>query len=436
MKKGIIALLAVMLLFNCTISTDWHSFFGTHYASNAWEGTIRTHNYGLTLDGSGRIVQLDSSKKGALGDLLVDSDVVLLIGGLGSLKNLDAITSYTSMIELGGGASWELAVTEYINSVSALNVNNKNIYIQLGNEISSDEAGIAMHAWMQDDVVGKSYDRGAIPAYVEYFLAPTVAGINNANSTPKILLGSITNFRNTDAIPYMEALLNYKIVGTYAPSLAGKYVHEVIDIVSAHYFLDSAEWETQLNYVNANWIVPGKIEGLFSTEEVGIKAAEVGSGAVSALYTFSRYSKWWQLNGFSPSMGRAIFWGASIGPLGTRADDVMQEIYNFIGTANLAYSSYTLPIVSEYEVYRFTSLSNTTNSVITILTDNTISLGEFTLKASVLPVSAEAIVYTNGTSIAYTMTTELTGLKGEVRYRFPETLMLTDKSAILIKIQQ
>ncbi|MFO1188631.1 MAG: hypothetical protein U1E97_03340 [Alphaproteobacteria bacterium] len=184
-----------------------------------------------------------------------------------------------------------------------------------------------------------------IPLYAEYFLAPTVAGLNAASrdvtgrdDAIPIVLGTIAGAFEARSRAWLGALLDYRLRGDFAPDLAGRRVHELIDIIAIHYLQThgDATWSQSLDGLWTQWVGKGRIKGIWATEELGRRQGLTGIGAATAIKTTARCLNFHLDRGIAPRRGRCGLWGGWLGNPGTRGDDAMTLVHEFLDDAPLA----------------------------------------------------------------------------------------------------
>lgn len=186
--------------------------------------------------------------------------------------------------------------------------NRKNtIYWEIGNEINSS------HRFAMRDLTNGKHVRGHpghAHDYIEYYLAPAVEALRTAAkdvygdpSRVKILLGSVSGILKPENQRYLDLILNSTIRGEHAPSLAGKKVTDVIDVMVIHY---SNGQRDLLEHFHDKWIATGKVTDFWSTEELGWRGR--GDYCVS-LVSFKWLEFILQNQWPSSAQPRVIFWG-------------------------------------------------------------------------------------------------------------------------------
>ena len=440
-RNGILLLAGILFVLPVTAQTrsPWTDYFGSHYSARLWGGSIRDHRYGIQVDG-GVPAPIDPVKVAGLAETLATHDALLIVGGLGSAREQDKVNDYMNAVVADSGFSWRAAVYDWAVTLAPLQ-GEHSIYVQIGNEISSRTYSETLHSWLADGVPPSAYDSSIIPLYVEYYLAPTVAMLQKAGldtrQTIKIVLGSITNYSNSLADEWLDELLNYEVVGTFAKSLAGRQVNELIDIVAIHYLMGaktdhSSYWRTALDQIDDTWIREGRIEGVWATEEVGKSAAEQGRGAGRALRAMARYLSWWRERRFSVDQGRCFFWGSDLGPEGTRVDDALQRLYDFVGSVALIEVPNAVVPNAGLEGYMFQA--PTRKGVVVVFANEDTQLSQFEMSENAWngSIYATARIFTPEGEEVVALTVYRDG--GVYVLAFPSEISLTTQDAVLVEI--
>jgi hypothetical protein len=259
------------------------------------------------------------------------------------------------MMEADGGAAMKDITRRQSERLARLPNARERVTWQVGNEINSRHFSETMRAWAgapecidnsESGVAGCRNDPFYIPLYVEYLLAPSVEAIDQASTAVygspgeiRIALGSIANASAPAAHEWLAELLEYEVQGTFAPSLAGRKVYELVHLVTTHYLVSAGHsdgYREQLESLYGSWIGVGRIGGVWGTEEVGIRKADGGVGGADGLMTTFRYLDWYMAQGLSPDDGRFSFYGWQQGPDGTRIDDSLNALHDFAGEQPMA----------------------------------------------------------------------------------------------------
>ncbi|MFQ5810389.1 MAG: hypothetical protein ACE5JM_12275 [Armatimonadota bacterium] len=264
------------------------------------------------------------------------------------------------------GAYWKDLVYHFVKTFNSGEfAEHPVLHWQLGNEIN----GVGhFNIRMVDEELTKGPTRWRefnqdeqIDAYVELHFAPTAEAILRAahevygdESPVKIVLGSVANFRNPRSREWLGKLLETEIKGARAPTLKGKRVWEVADIMSFHYLVTAAppEWPEALDELYQRWIAAGRMEGMWATEEHGAN----GRGAVTTVRTGLRWLWWWGEQAWEKGRGRVFMWGDDRGKPGGRGRLGSEILYAFFGERpirNAEGISVNVPAVDGLETYGF-----------------------------------------------------------------------------------
>ena len=446
-KKSILLFATILVLFvgktnaQTLSQNNWTSYCGWHYGNTpAWGGWVRDfvqHSTGFDLiDTVGTTLVVDTVRLNnlfnSLSTINPSVDIMQLDGGLLQAKDTIKAPQFVNMIDADSALFWKSLVYQQCNKLAQLPNSQNRLYYQLGNEITS--AAISKSLRYTQNLPyssGYDYDQFNIPFFVEKYMAPTIEAIDsssvfNYGSKGKIniCLGSITNAGNSAALPFTNALLNYTITGTNAPSLAGKKVYELINIITIHYMLGNSSmnvWQNNLNGY-ANWIGTGRIKGVWSTEEVGISKATLGAGAAYSARATFRYLKWAIDSSYSSRIARTNYWAWENGPANTQVDDFNSELYNFLGDVKL---SYVNPLNTVF--------SNPTNVEWHGFLDSASNKGILAVLSSSSSISQIKLVNTGWGNIS---SVSLTRYDTTGNYNIPVTLtFLTDSVLLTFPVQ-
>jgi hypothetical protein len=349
----VIAFLA-MLLGGCAmfvpahaVEVPWTDYFGAHYEQRPWGKSVRDPGgpgrFGYRTPGS-RQPPAKWSGQGEPNELkpfLARGPVLLNVGGLGSGRDDVQTRNFLDGVRRDGGATWKRELASRVKRVADLPGASERVYWQFGNEINGPRFLRNVVSWAGN--AGRDREAALqkfIPLYVEYFLAPGVEAVRGVSQELhgdsqriRVMLGSLANARDPHAIRFYEALLNYSIKGSHAPTLAGRKVHEVVHALSIHYLVSAEDrgWTAMLDQLADNWMGKGGIRAIWSTEEIGVRRAQSGYGGATALAVTARYLDWWSARGWDASRGHCFFWGSEMGPGGARAEDALNTLLDFTG---------------------------------------------------------------------------------------------------------
>lgn len=363
---------------NATANTNakipWTRYVGAHYTQIPNSGLIRSWAGGGLRDPGGSNTNYRPVFTG--GGYVDDGYTAFSTLALPELQSLLGQGQYSvvtvggntpssasvfldSMATPAGRETYRLAIQNRVDAIASLGIANwqSHINFQFGNEITnSNSTGFygATCLWVtrNDLVPTTSCDMATqfTPTYVEYYLAPGIAALEEKSlslfgrsNILQGMLGSIVNLSNREE--FLSTLLNYRVVGTYAPAYAGRTVSDLVDSVSIHYTAVTPEWRTSLDNFSATYWPDGapitRIRALWATEEGGAKSASEGYGMATAMRVLARYLSWWQANGLTPDTGHVFFWGSDIKgsqgscPACTSLDEDMPLLYNFTADSSL-----------------------------------------------------------------------------------------------------
>ena len=331
MKQTLSIVLAVLAMLSNAYSASFSENIGSHYSRPAWTGNIRTpSDVPAKIDPSKSYADNLADFTSTVANLSAYNVTVLQnFGG----KEASTVALFMSAVQADAGAG----LRSHMAAKGSLTTNYPKAYWQIGNEINNPTLSASFHTWLNDGLPGAWNDQSIISAYVEYWLAPAVAGLRQGNPNAKIILGSVANAANASAVSFLAALVDYTILGTNAPSLAGKRVRDVVNTGSIHYSMTSTNW------MNPIRVFTDRGMKVWSTEEVGNIGATQGLCMVRFVKSAGRL--------FSlTDPGKLFIWGASISP---NSCDSMASV-----VADAAGSNALVPVASKatgtgLEVYAY-----------------------------------------------------------------------------------
>lgn len=329
-------------------ATKLSNYLGSLYQSFEWSGAVRDPmREELEIRNANDYVALTETDKATLFSTAMDRAIIAQIGGMGSAKIApnadqpsDQFSRYMDALIIDGGAQWRSVVKNRAEEVSLTLPEGAVFYWQIGNEINASSYTRNAVLYFDNETGGLSNEAFELKVYVEYFLAPTLQALAEAevttNAKIKAALGSVSAFSAPDSQVFLNDLLNYTIEGTFASALSGRRVYEVIDLITIQYlghsFNDAnpEHWRETLTMLHNTWLHEG-IDGVWITEEVGINLAQGGLGAGSAIAIAGRYLQWVFDNQLTPLQAQWFYYGTSAGPEGQRISDAMSDIYRLTG---------------------------------------------------------------------------------------------------------
>lgn len=340
-------------------------YLGSLYQTFPWSGSVRDpYRDMVELHPPAAWTPLTDTDLASIAATLAERDIIMQIGGMGSAKRdgddpgtvNELFRDYMDSVIMDDGAEWRENVKSRAIEVANIVPDDRNLYWQIGNEINSSSYSDNIQLYFNDSSVA------TIPVYVEYFLAPTLQALQEAAQASgkpvKAALGSVANFSSDSSRDFLNSLMNYQIEGNMAPALAGRQVAELVQLITLHYHMntgtpeDPEAWRTALEELTATW-VNGAVEGVWTTEEVGIIAAQEGAGAGTALRVMSRYLHWISDNRYTNTQSAFFFFGTTDGPQGQRIDDVMDQVRNLTNSRNLYFFARQFSSDNSLEHYAF-----------------------------------------------------------------------------------
>lgn len=312
-----------------TTPDPWFRYFSAQGQHADWAGTVRGKDRGSQ----------DSARLAGEGDLIVPVD-----WGLRSGKDPQAVAGVVRAIREGKA---QPAKRELAARVRALEQAHRGgrLYWQVGNEINSRSMARSLGAAGGVSSAGHD-DTALIPLYAELLFAPAVEVLRGAGkdlySDPRrihIVLGSIANIHRESSREWLRALLAYRIKGTYAPTLAGQRVADLVSVVSVHYAAtaDDPPWQGIFDAI-AEQLQEGDIAAaIWATEELGKRRAASGLGAATAVRVAAAYLARAAERQQTAGQLRCSFYGWTRGAPGTTADEGMQILLAHFGRERVAY---------------------------------------------------------------------------------------------------
>jgi hypothetical protein len=275
-------------------------------------------------------------------------DLIVPIGWVDSGRDPSTVSGLIQGFDAHGSASAE---QDLANQVTALQTQYTGgvLYWQLANEINSSvmtqnllaAKGIAVGSDDHDDT-------RSIPVYAEYIFAPSVEAIQQASARLygnkkkiNIVLGTIANARGKAAQAWLDQLLNYRIKGTFAPSLTNTRVADNFSIIALNYTATSDDtgsgghWDGIMNTLDQKWRLPGIVKGVWATEELGQQRADAGLGMATSVRVSAQYLSRAAHLQLSPVQIRCSLYGWNLGLSGVSGGTGMQTLFSLFGRGKL-----------------------------------------------------------------------------------------------------
>lgn len=201
------------------------------------------------------------------------------------------------------------------------------VMFHLGNEVNAFHVPWKNHPHVVERVV-------------EYNLAPSMEAMRQASadvygdaSLVPIMIGSVTSPWPLGH-GFLHAMIEYRIKGDMAPTLAGGRVSDFGDYASIHYVMKGPFWSHYLDAIYQRMVVPGAVKGFWATEEVGGNAS-LHRGPYMVALPF-RSLDWWSRREWQPRRGAVIYWGDTRSRDGyTTSLDVQTMLADFLGSQPL-----------------------------------------------------------------------------------------------------
>ena len=299
-----------------------------------WEeymGNTRTKREWARIDRNSFLEATDPEEYDKIRDILTTHDYMSNpMIGIQSGRVYKDVAAYMNEVEATAGTAVRKRYYAETRKLCELaKGSERTIYLQMGNEINAWHFTQTLREWAKNynkpyphpatpyandgDQIGRN-DRGYIGYFAEYFLAPAIAGINDARKenpdvkNVKIILGSLANAKSDQARNvWFPVLWNYEIAGTYAPDMKGTKVKDLVDGISIHYIMTTDPLQPKLERLYADMAAQQK--SVYSTEELGGMSLK-GLGAVYGLPIWGRYMDVWTRMGYGPEMVRLIYYCA------------------------------------------------------------------------------------------------------------------------------
>jgi hypothetical protein len=429
-------------------AVTWMDHIGAHDRPTDWSRSIRGVGRRESPVNQGGREESELTRR--LREVAGAHILVVPVGGLAGARDTAQAAEFLDRIEADGGAAWNEEVRVRAAAIRPVLEEALEINLQVGNEINSHFWGTSIGAWRGDRRPAGANSREVIPVYVEYFLAPAVEalrefdwGSDASAAKVNIVLGSVAAAANPSSRAWLGDLLDYRILGRYATSLAGLRVAEVVDFVSVHYLVtaDDAGWMNTLDSLQERWVESGRIRGVWGTEELGRRRAEAGLGAVTAMKVTSRYLHWWSLRGLTPEKSRFFLWGSRLGSADTRGDSAMRVLHRVLGDSQLidVSSSLSLAPRSRIEAYAFATAGDPAKRVIFVFprplgTEVAVRSISITTDWSDSTVTAGVHVFSAAGHRENALSVVNSG--GELQFSFPDGLRLPPSSAAVLFVNR
>lgn len=347
----------------------WQQYLGANtaagFSSEPWRATVRS-GYPRGSNNAAISSTIDPAR---LDEVLAAHDWVHLQDGYNYRQQAD-VDAFFNAIRADHGAAWRANVLQLaeamIDGMQRNSAGGHRAYWELGNEIYAGQPGQTIGTWLSANNlpyphpnsnyndnpthVERANDRGIIGYQIEYQMALAIEALLAANAdAPEALkvpiMGPAATVSSVNG-GWLQALLDYQIVGyeveldgngqafvnyakPLASSLAGQRFGDLLNLLNVHYVIN-ANGET-IHTVWDTWLQGSThAQGVFHTEEGGIRAASEGRGGLAAMSSFPRVMDVWLARGLGPERARNLMYASGEGPLGTRGVDAFDELHAFM----------------------------------------------------------------------------------------------------------
>ncbi|HEY2345806.1 MAG TPA: hypothetical protein VGH80_07975 [Xanthomonadaceae bacterium] len=317
----------------------WVDYMGAQDDQVRWAHTMRGYQRHST--GMDNNPQADEAKQNSVPLGSGVGTVIIPVGALSFPGQADSVQNYFNRVESDQGRAWGDLLRKQTRTMAS-RLSGHQIYWQVSNEINSRKfgqnvarfggAGSGSFALNRPELIG---------VYAEKVLAPASAAIRGAAESggpkPKIVIATIAYAAQQDTRDWLLKFLDYQLKGTLVPSLKGRTVASLGDVVGIHYLLsrDDGDWQKDLGNLYRQVVDVRHMQGLWLTEEVGLVYARNGMGGAIALKDWARFMSWVSVNGYTPEQTRMNLWGWQLGPDGSRGSEAMDYLYSQIGASKV-----------------------------------------------------------------------------------------------------
>ncbi|HEY9827846.1 MAG TPA: hypothetical protein V6D19_20600 [Stenomitos sp.] len=476
---------------------SWINYFSAQGKPTQWSNTVRTRFVkGLQKTLAGNDVIYGVSSDPDLTELGPDYQWEPRSNKKGEVSQ-NKINLMNS-IEQDNAENFKARIQLKVKTYSALEPavgKSHRIWWQFGNEINALESLYGLREWercktapgtstydcsktiknpdFKASCLGTLIDRNnpcVIPYYVEYYLAPAVEAVRAQEKLCgckyPIVLGSIGTGPNPSSRAWLNQLLSYKVQSSkFAPSLTGKYVYQLINVISTHYLATNERfyqvgfdriyqpegWKKAMDEIYDTWMGKGTIKSIWSTEEIGKRGAVRKEGSRLAVQITARLLHYWTIRNMTPKQGRVSLFqweapGTQAAPGITSANESLSTLYGFLGNTPLRQlNNPIVGTVPDYlEAYAFQSVRNFKKRVFMVYDANSddpksrdpyeIYLTNFAIQDYGWS-SAKVNVHLFSPSGRKTLTFTLPSSDGKFNIQVPRTYS-TDTPALLITLEK
>jgi len=320
-------------------SIAWVDYMGAQDGDVQWAHMIRGFQRGNT--GMDRINSQGQQQSRPMPLRPGTHTVIIPIGALPKPGEPQAVQAYFRMVESDQGKAWQSLLVNQARTISS-QLPGHEIYWQVGNEINSRNYGLNVGGYGGGRAFNSPNQPEVISVYAEKILAPAAAALQGSTRSgapgSKIIIGTLANAFNRVSQQWLLNFLDYQIQGTIVPSLRGRRVSSLGDVVGIHYLLsrEGEEWLADMDRLYSEVVRVRHMQGLWLTEEIGKDYPNRGLGGATAIKVWARFMSWVSVNNLNPEQARLNFWGWQLGSAGSSGGDAMDYLFAQIGTSPIS----------------------------------------------------------------------------------------------------
>jgi hypothetical protein len=343
--------------------SSWRDYFGVHYTTeapaNRW-GTVRGYGSPHISPPRDGVYREDATlRTGPFADDSLKLDVQdicrrvqgkqstthlgqmlpqLFDAGLDAIYQVPLVMRDAEAVRINKNlAYWTIRLACEVNPDAAA----KHVFWQWGNEVN----GLHLDLFGDKEKVQQGRSRWAFSnqsekatAYAEHVMAPGVEVMRQVGkdvygdpSRLPVVCGSLGNSYNPKSRAWLDKVMDHVIKGDDAPSLAGKRMGDLVDILTVHYPLGTDQWDKSLGAIHDKYMSHGTVKGIWITEEHGMR----GAGPVTILQRGMRFLDWASLYGLDAHQTRLCWWGTDRPKPGGKASLAIDLLGRVLGDAPL-----------------------------------------------------------------------------------------------------
>lgn len=366
-KPDVATLPELAITFNPTdwlqLRSSWQAYFGTHYTTADPQGrwnTVRGYgapHIGPPRDGAYRddatlrtgpfddqTIRLDVQDMGRdMPGRGTRTDLGTLLPGLFA-SGMDAI--YQAPIQMSNPTDiilnknlsyWGIRLACEVNPQAA----GEHVFWQWGNEVN----GLHLDLFNDREKIKQGRSQWAFTnktekadAYAEHVLAPGIEVMRKVSSDVygdparlPVVCGSLGNSYNPKSRLWLDRVMSHRVAGSQAPTLTGKTIDELVDILTVHYPFGNERWDKTMGELHDKYMATRKVKAIWITEEYGLR----GNGPVAIVQRAMRFMEWASLYDLDARQTRLCWWGSDKPKSGGSAHEAIDRFGKALGNAPL-----------------------------------------------------------------------------------------------------